>query len=320
MCRILEPSDEAIAAAADILRAGGVVAFPTETVYGIGADTYNPDAIAAVFKLKNRPTESPLSAHVSGAEQARRLVRSWDDRCERLTQRFWPGPLALILPKHDDVPHAATSGFDTIALRCPRHEVTLGLIEAFGSPISAASANQSGGVSPTLTSHVARDFPDAPDLMILDGGPCEIGLESTLLDLSQSPPRILRAGAVSAEELREVIGQVSEATPVVDRPHYAPRTPTELAAPLKLRDRLAVESNRGRSAVVLCFDGGSINPPHVAIEMSRDAIEYAQRIYHALHEADQSECDLIIIEQPPDTGEMWKVITGRLQASSSGMV
>lgn len=323
MARVVEASDEAIAAAARILKDGAAVAFPTETVYGLGADTFNPGAVLSVYELKQRPADKPLSALVAGSEQARKLVASWDERCRRLAGRFWPGPLTLVLPKNPDVPAEATAGHDTIAVRCPRNEFAQALLAAFGGPVSTASANRSGGVSPTLASHVAGDFPHAPELMIIDGGRCEIGIESTVLDLVHDPPRILRPGAVSAEEIRMMIGEIEE-RPAEDSTtpgspfaaHYAPHTPVEIVDSEQLPECLAEEAQRGRRVVVLCFDGSEVKPPHEAIEMPQGAGEYAQRLYEALHRADHPACDRIIIEAPPDSNEMWKAVRSRLEQSA----
>ncbi|UCD74792.1 MAG: threonylcarbamoyl-AMP synthase [Phycisphaerales bacterium] len=324
MPRIVEPDEGAIAAAAEILREGGAVAFPTETVYGLGADTFNARAVLSVYELKQRPADRPLSALVTGPAQAEKLTSSWDDRCRRLAGRFWPGPMTLVLPRHPEVPDSATAGINTIAVRCPRNDIAQSLLEAFGWPISAASANRSGGISPTLASHVAGDFPNAPELMVLDGGRCKIGIESTVLDLTRQPPRILRLGAISAGELRELIGEV--ATPGADAasasraavaPHYAPRTSIEIVEPEQLAECVAEESRQGRRVVVLCFDKSGVRPPHEAIEMPQGAGEYAQVLYEALHKADSLACDRIIVEEPPASNEMWKVVRNRLKQSTS---
>jgi L-threonylcarbamoyladenylate synthase len=322
MARVVEAGDEAIAAAARVLRDGAAVAFPTETVYGLGADTFNPRAVLSVFELKQRPADRPLGALVADSDQAAKLSSSWDIRCRNLAERFWPGPLTLVLPKSPAVPVQATAGLDTIAVRCPRNDIAQSLLAAFGSPISAASANRSGGVSPTLASHVADDFPNAPELMILDGGRCEIGIESTVLDLAGQPPRILRPGVISAEELRRSIGEVTaaghESSPPAEPStfHYALRTAAVIVDPAHLHERLAEEARQGRRAVVLCFDRGDVKPPHEAIEMPQGAGEYAQMLYEALHRADNPTYDRIIIEAPPDSNEMWKVVRSRLEQAA----
>jgi len=320
MPRIVDPNPEMIGEAARRLREASVVAFPTETVYGLGADTLNPIALHEVYELKKRPADNPLIAHVADRRQAGTVVEKWDERCDRLIRRFWPGPLTLVLPKAPDVPDGATAGLATIAVRCPRHPVARALIEAFGSPISAPSANRSGRVSPTTARHVRDEFSDIDDLLILDGGPCEIGLESTVLDVTASPPRIVRPGAVTAAQLRDVLGEIEEVTigkqaasaPAPLR-HYAPETPTELVDAQSLSERLGEFAT---PAVVLCSEGNAIPAPHRPIEMPADARAYAARMYEALREADAVGFDHIVIERPPRTSELWRVIEARLVQAS----
>jgi L-threonylcarbamoyladenylate synthase len=320
MPRIVDPSPEMIDEAARRLQEASVVAFPTETVYGLGADTLNPVALHEVYELKKRPADNPLIAHVADRAQARAIVEGWDALCDRLAERFWPGPLTLVLPRAFDVPDGATAGLDTIAVRCPRHPVAGALIEAFGSPISAPSANRSGHVSPTTARHVADEFADIEDLLILDGGPSEIGLESTVLDVTARPPCILRSGAVTMAELRATAGEIDDAsggdrasTPGRPARHYAPRTPAEVVDSAVLRSRLAALE---APAAVLCFDVSAVAAPHLPIEMPADARSYAARMYEALREADGLRLEHIVIERPPRTSELWRVIEARLAQAS----
>jgi L-threonylcarbamoyladenylate synthase len=227
---ILPPTDANIRTAATRLRLGDVIAFPTETVYGLGGDTMNPAAIERIYRLKGRPADNPLIAHVAAQSEARVLAARWDDRCEKLALRFWPGPLTLVVPRADAVPGASTAGLPTIAVRCPNHPVARALLEEFAGPISAPSANRSGYVSPTTAQHVADDFADQVDMMVLDGGPCGGGIESTVLEVSDDVPRILRPGGVTAEQIRAVIGDVWQApvarqaaSPGTSMQHYSPR-------------------------------------------------------------------------------------------------
>ncbi len=227
MPRLVEPTDEGIVEAVRQLRRGAIVVFPTETVYGLGADTFNPEAIDAVYALKGRSQDMPLIAHVYDSRQARELVAVWDDRCERLVERFWPGPLTLVLPRADHLPSRATAGRSTIAVRAPAHPVARKLIGGFDGPISAPSANRSGDRSPTTAGHVVADLAEFEDLMVLDGGPCEVGIESTVLDLTPesasegapadrpSPPRVLRLGGVSREEIQDVVGLIVDSSPPI---------------------------------------------------------------------------------------------------------
>jgi L-threonylcarbamoyladenylate synthase len=321
MARVLDPTPKAIEEAAARLRAGQPVAFPTETVYGLGAGTLDADALDAVYALKGRPSDNPLIAHVASAAHAAGIVRGWDERCDALAERFWPGPLTLVLPKARLVPARATAGLDTIAVRSPRHAVAADLLAAYGAPISAPSANRSGHVSATTARHVADDFADVADLIVLDGGPCAIGLESTVLDLAGPRPTILRPGGVTEEMLREVIGPVSAprivaqaASPGTSLRHYAPQTPCECVEPDELADLLATMSD---PAAVLCFDTDAVPPPHRPIAMPQGAGTYAARLYDALREADRMGVEHIIIERPPETNEMWKVVADRLRRATS---
>ncbi len=234
------PADAAaIAEAAALIRGGGLVAFPTETVYGLGCDATSDRAVARVFAAKDRPSFNPLIVHLADVEAAARLAEvsafAW-----RLAARFWPGPLTLVLPRRGDCSASllACAGLDTIALRVPDHPVAHALIVAAGRPIAAPSANRSGEISPTTADHVARSLGDAVD-MILDGGACRVGIESTVVDMTQSPPAILRPGAVTMEAIEAEIGRIATAAPVTDgRPrapgmlerHYAPYLPLRLEA------------------------------------------------------------------------------------------
>jgi L-threonylcarbamoyladenylate synthase len=331
MPRIAEPAPATIAEAAARLRGGGVVAFPTETVYGLGAGTFDERGLARVYELKGRPRDNPLIAHVEGALMARRLAAGWDARADALAARFWPGPLTIVVEKAADVPALATAGWPTIAIRAPRHDVARALIVAYGGAISAPSANRSGRVSPTSARHVAADFADVADLLILDGGPCAIGLESTVIDLAggpDAPPRILRPGMVSETDVAEVIGPVEgvrvrrqEASPGTRLQHYAPRARAELVEPGALASRLADLAGAGERAVVLAFHRAAVLPPHRAIEMPQGAGDYGRVLYAQLRAADAT-CDeerfhRIVIERPPDTNPAWKVVIDRLERATA---
>jgi len=235
--RILAPTDESIAAAAKALAAGGLVAFPTETVYGLGADAADDRAVAAIFAAKQRPRFNPLIVHIGDTAMA----EAWallDDRARLLAGRFWPGPLTLVLARRPGCPVSllASAGLDTIALRVPRHPVAARLLRAFAGPIAAPSANRSGRLSPTTASHVAAEL-DAEVSVILDDGPTAIGLESTIVDLSRTPARLLRPGGLPAEEIEAAIGPLAGieagAAPVAPgmlESHYAPALPLRLEA------------------------------------------------------------------------------------------
>lgn len=236
---IREATPEAITEAARIIRGGGLVAFPTETVYGLGADATNETAIARIFAAKKRPAFNPLIIHVPDTAAARRIV-TFDARADELAARFWPGALSLVLSRSDGCPVSllAGAGLDTLAVRAPNHALAQALLKEAGCPIAAPSANRSGSVSPTTAQHVAVSLGDAVD-MILDGGPCTVGIESTVLDLSGPVPALLRPGGVTVEELEPIIGPVAPpptaeggapASPGMLESHYAPTLPLRLDA------------------------------------------------------------------------------------------
>jgi len=327
MPRIVPPIQESIVEAASHLRAGGVVAFATETVYGLGADTFNLNAIDRVYALKGRPFDNPLIAHVLDVAMAREiLAESWDDRCSALATRFWPGPLTMIVPKRREVPDRATAGRATIAIRCPDHPAALQLLRALGSPISAPSANRSGQVSPTTAQHVADEFAEVEDLLILDGGPCVVGIESTVLDMTREPPEILRPGSITLDDIARVIGEarlrewhVQDASPGTSPRHYAPRAPLRLLNGHDLRNEIV--TLRGRSCAVLAF------PPLsralrrrnelTLFTMPDDPVQYAARLYATLREADGAGVHAILIEAPPKDDERWTAVLDRLRRASA---
>ncbi|MFP5503974.1 MAG: L-threonylcarbamoyladenylate synthase, partial [Candidatus Sericytochromatia bacterium] len=246
MTRILtlspaHPDPAVLAEAAALLRAGALVAFPTETVYGLGANALDPAAVAKIFEAKGRPATNPLIAHVADAAMARQVVASWPESAQKLADAFWPGPLTLVLPKRPEVPDAVTAGLGSVGVRVPAHPVALALIREAGVPVAAPSANPYMAVSPTRAEHVARGLGDKV-AMILDGGPAEVGLESTVLDLTRPVPTVLRPGGLPIARLREVLGEVDLLghlapegdvplpSPGLARRHYAPRARVRLAA------------------------------------------------------------------------------------------
>jgi L-threonylcarbamoyladenylate synthase len=320
MAEIVPADPAGIRAAARRLHAGEIVAFPTETVYGLGADTFNPAALDRIYAIKGRPADNPLIAHVLDMRQAWGIVARWDSRCQRLVRRFWPGPLTLVLPRADGVPARATAGLPTIAVRAPDHPVARALLAAFQGVISAPSANRSGRVSPTTAAHVSEDFADER-FMILDGGPCRVGIESTVVDMTTSPPRVLRHGGVTLEELQETIGDVDAppvdsqgASPGTAPRHYAPRARVEVVEAPRLGERLA---GLARPSAVLCFDATRVPPPHRPIVMPRDDRAYAARLYDALREADAMGGERIVIERPPERGDLWEAIHDRLRRAAN---
>jgi L-threonylcarbamoyladenylate synthase len=305
--------------AARILRSGGLVAFGTETVYGLGADATSPAAVARIFEAKGRPAYNPLIVHAATAEMARRCVSAWPEPAERLAQRFWPGPLTLVLPRSAMIPDIVTAGRATVAVRVPAPAVARELIARAGRPLAAPSANRSTGVSPTLARHVLDDLDGRIDL-ILDSGATTHGLESTVLDLTPQPPRLLRPGALPVALLEEALGGVAIEQGVIlatDRPsspgqlaiHYAPRTP---AIRVGDPDAFAQIAWPGRSALVVIGYRAWPNPPGNVPRIDLDTPEATGRsLYALLRDLDAKGLDLIVIVPPPDQPE-WQAIRDRL--------
>ncbi len=318
--RLLASDDAGIQIAADRIRSGGVVAFPTETVYGLGASTLNASALRIVYEMKGRPQNNPLIAHVVDAVEARKLVAWWDVRCSRLAAAFWPGPLTLILPRADGVPDEAVAGRTTIAVRSPMHPVARSLLYAVGGPVSAPSANRSGHISPTTSEHVMRDFASADDLLVLEGGRVEFGIESTVLDLSGDRPTILRPGSVTAEDLSRHIGAVDSpevmeqgASPGTNLIHYAPDTPATMVPAARLAAFLAALQT---PAAVLAMPDTRVSEPHIAIRMQPDAKGYARMLYACLREAEACGLSQIVIEEPSGRDGVWLAVLDRLRRAT----
>ncbi len=305
---IVPATPESIAEGARLIRAGRLVAFPTETVYGLGCDATIDRAVAAVFELKGRPSFNPLIVHVGGRDAAANLVR-FDARADALAAKFWPGPLTLVLPRRPDGPVSllAAAGLETLAVRAPSHEVAHALIAAAGRPIAAPSANRSGAVSPTTADHV-----DAPCDLVLDGGPCALGLESTVLDLTGARPTILRPGAVTEEEIAEIAGPLAPPGAGVRSPgqlarHYATRLPL----------RLDVADPRGDEAL-LAF--GPAVPEGAAetrnLSPTGDLREAAANLFAMMRALDRAGLAGIAVMPVPDTG-LGRAINDRLRRAAT---
>jgi L-threonylcarbamoyladenylate synthase len=283
---LLPATPAALRRAAAALRRGEPVAFPTETVYGLGANALDPTAVRRIFEAKGRPDDNPLIVHVTGLPMLRRLVKEVPAEARALADRFWPGPLTIVLPKRRSVPDVVTAGLPTVAVRVPDHPVALSLIEAAGFPIAAPSANRSGRPSPTRAAHVANDF---PGLLVLDGGPARHGLESTVVALGD-PPRVLRLGAIPVEELRSVLPGLLVATkaragaesPGMRHRHYAPARPLVLyrrSRAAALREALEADPK----ALLLCADGDApLFPGRRPVRLGRTPAEIAYRLFDAL--------------------------------------
>ena len=315
----------------EILRQGGLVAFPTETVYGLGADATNSAAIRRIYSAKGRPGTNPLIVHVADALVARRYARKWPNAAEELSRRFWPGPLTLVLPKADTIVAEATAGRDTVGLRSPDHPLALQLLREFDGPVAAPSANRSNRVSPTTAEHVRSELGGAVDL-ILDGGPCRVGIESTVLDLTGKVPIILRPGSVTRQQIEEVVGPVdffkgsvssdqAASSPGQQSVHYAPVAPAyrfESTIPPDRFDSI-FGATSGKSIVVLAMEGSPTsraliesNFPRVRITlMPANADEYARRLYAAFHAADRQGADAIYVELPHESPE-WAAVRDRI--------
>jgi L-threonylcarbamoyladenylate synthase len=319
------PEADVIVRAAAVLRAGGLVAFPTETVYGLGANALDPAAVARIFTAKGRPANNPLIVHVAAPAAARQLVAEWPEVADRLVSRFWPGPLTLVLRRGATVSDGVTGGGPTVAVRLPAHPVARALIAATGVPIAAPSANASSRLSPTRAEHVLHDLGGRVEL-ILDGGATAGGLESTVLDGTRTPPRLLRPGLVTPAELEAVIGPITRLgeapaavaalpSPGLLRRHYAPRA------------RLHCTEDDGRALVdALCRGGARVGwltfaaaeerPGLMAVTMPHEPAAYAARLYDTLHALDAAGVEHIVVALPPDT-DAWLAVRDRLRRAAA---
>jgi len=321
--------NDRLAKAVALLRAGELVAFPTETLYGLGADARNAQAVAKIFAAKGRPADHPLIVHLPDANHIANWVRELPSEAMRIAQAFWRGPLTLILKRGAGVPDAVTGGQDTVGLRVPNHPLALELLRAFGSGVAAPSANRFGRISPTTAAHVREELGDAVPL-ILDGGACEVGIESTILDLSRDRSVILRPGAVSAEDIARVIGRAPEwphgesshthqQAPRVSgalAAHYAPRTALQLLASSAFAARVAVVAQTQRVAV-LARTVQAITGVTLWRTASDEPGRFAHDLYAHLRDLDHAGCDLILVEAPPAT-EAWRAVADRLQRAATG--
>jgi L-threonylcarbamoyladenylate synthase len=294
-------SDSEIARAAEIIRAGGLVAFPTETVYGLGADALNPAAVDRIYAAKGRPPTSPLIVHVGSIEVARQLTTGWSGTANRLARRFWPGPLTIVVAKHPAIPERVTAGLGTVGLRLPAHPVAQALIRAAGLPLAAPSANRFGQLSPTTAEHVRSGLGENVDL-ILDDGPTDIGIESTVLSVTDSEhPVLLRLGMVTQSEIEDVIGPVevrraaagAHPAPGMHERHYSPHTRLILLE--------AGERPPGGRGIIA--------------KLPSEPREFAARLYAELHELDAQGWEYIAVEMPPE-GDEWAAVRDRLRRAA----
>jgi L-threonylcarbamoyladenylate synthase len=306
--------------ASAILRAGGIVAFPTETVYGLGADATNPDAVAKVFAAKGRPAMNPLIVHAEGVEMARLCVAEWSDFAQVLAEHFWPGPLTMVLPRSAMIPDIVTAGEDTVGVRVPAPEVARRLIDLVGRPLAAPSANRSSSISPTTAAHVIKDLDGRIDL-ILSTGPTSVGLESTIVDLTTRHPRILRPGKITAAEIESALGGIKtheagplsmgkgQSSPGQLPVHYAPRT-----ASVRLESAEQIAGFPWPANAALIVFGAEMPrsiPARVRAFHFLDSETAMRELYAVLHLFDEMELDIIVIVPPPQLPE-WHAIRDRL--------
>lgn len=313
-----------IARAVEVLRAGGLVGFPTETVYGLGADASNPEAVKKIYAAKGRPRNHPLIVHLATADAVSQWSRDVPDAAKRLAARYWPGPLTLILKRAPRVSDLVTGGQDTVALRVPSHPVAQALLRAFGGGIAAPSANRYGRVSATTAEHVTAEFGNDVDL-VLDGGACDFGIESTIVDVSGDKPALLRPGSITAREVEAALhaplaaaGEASPRAPGTHAKHYAPQTPVMLMEADLLAELAASMSRQGHKVAVLARSARRPLTSGVTwIAASESPELYAHDLYANLRILDRAGCSAILVEQPPLEPE-WAAIHDRLTRAAAG--
>ena len=316
---LVTATSQAIKEAGAVIRDGGLVAFPTETVYGLGADALNPLAVVRIFEVKNRPSFDPLIVHISELSYLEKLSSSIDRKARKLIERFWPGPLTIVVAKRDTLPDIVTAGLSTVAIRMPDHPVALNLIREAKTPISAPSANPFGYLSPTTAEQVKEQLGDKIDV-ILDNGKTPLGIESTVIDLTGQLPIILRPGGVPVEEIEEIIGDIKISKGYSKRPHspgqfprhYSPRTPIKVLNSRKLKTP--------KKAGLLAFKSPQKKLSYKIVEVlssSGDLREAAANLFSSLHKLDKAGLDIIFAEPLPETG-LGRAIMDRLHKAEGG--
>ena len=326
-------SQQDIQTAADLLRAGGLVGIPTETVYGLGANGLDPAAVGRIFQAKGRPQDNPLILHIPGADWLERYCRDIPAAAYELARRFWPGPLTRVLRRRANVPAQVTAGLDTVGMRCPAHPLCRAVIQAADVPVAAPSGNTSGRPSPTTAAHMLEDMDGRIDA-ILDGGPCSVGVESTIVDLTCTPPRLLRPGGITLEQLRAALGEVAVDPAVTrlmgagERPrapgmkyrHYAPKAPVTVVTGEPERSAAYIAAHAGPGDGVICFEeflpmyaGGA--RPVMSLGPAGDKGEQARRVFDALRAFDHTAVSAIWA-QCPDSGGIGLAVTNRLNKAA----
>jgi L-threonylcarbamoyladenylate synthase len=321
--RRLSANPEDLETAADLLRAGALVAIPTETVYGLAADASNPAAVRAIFAAKGRPADHPVIVHLPASSALDEWAADVPEAARRLAGEFWPGPLTLVLRRASHVDPVITGGQDTIGLRVPAHPATQALLQRFGGAVAAPSANRFGHVSPTTAEHVLSEFDDEV-AAVLDGGPCEVGVESTIVDLSAEKPRLLRPGMIPTEALEHVLRMPLEVPADRQGPrasgrlpsHYAPRAPVRLVPGEELTGAAAVAAERGPVAVLSHQPGPAPRPGVYWQSLPADPAGYAHELYAALRAADETNPAEILVERVPDN-DAWAAIADRLERAAA---
>ncbi len=312
-----------IAKAVELLAADELVAIPTETVYGLAGNAFSEQAIRKIFEMKKRPFFNPLIVHIASPDRLEEIARTVPEKAQLLANAFWPGPLTLVLPKKDSVPDIVTAGKPTVAIRVPKHPVTLDLLGKLSFPVAAPSANPFGSISPTTAQHVAGYFADTLK-MVLDGGACTKGIESTIVGFENSTPVVYRLGSVTLEEIESVTGPISllnkkdeapDAPGMLSR-HYAPSTPTVLAESIDE----AIAMHPGKRIGVISIGPGNFFSgitSHIILSETGDLREAAARLYAAMHELDEMNLDVIIAQRFPDEG-IGRSLNDRLQRAAKG--
>jgi len=326
---ILEASNnEHIKLCAGIINNGGLVAFPTETVYGLGANAFDENAVSEIFRIKGRQQDNPLIVHVASLNEVEVLVKDTPGTFRIIAEAFWPGPLTLVMKKNANIPMITTAGLDIVAIRMPEHPAALALIRACGKPLAAPSANPSGKPSPTKARHVMNDLKGKIPY-ILDGGDCRVGLESTVLDLVNKRPRILRPGGVTYEELRDVLSDVEAASPVLDKTprspgmkyrHYAPKAPlTVVLGPPGVTAEYIKGQMSSKTAALMFDDYRLDDPSVVTFGPSTDLSTQANRLFGALRKLDNMDISVIYAQSPDEKG-IGRAIANRIKKAAGDNV